>query len=188
MNPLRYVPPAIEPISLSEAKAHLRVDHTDEDGYMQSLITVAREAAETRTERTLIQSTWRLVLDRFPQSIPLPMPPIVSVSQITYVDLSGNAVALNPADYFVDTASEPGWVLPVKGKTFPQTDTVNAVTVTYVAGYGVTAQSVPAPIRHWILLALGDLYDQIRSVSAEKPRVPQNFADSLINPYRFFGV
>lgn len=188
MNPLRYVPPAVEPVSLSEAKTHLRVDRSDEDTYIGSLISVARTAAENRMERTLINTTWKFVLDKFPDAIPLSMPPIASVVSIVYVDISGSPVVLNPADYFLDSASEPGWVVPASGKTFPKTSGPNAVTVTYVAGYGVTSSDIPSPIRHWILLAVGEMYDGTRGLSSERPRVPADFADGLLDPYRLMGV
>jgi len=188
MNPTRYVPPAVEPISLAEAKAHLRVDRTDEDTYIQTLISAARVAAENRLERTLINTTWKYVLDKFPDAIPLPMPPIVSVSSVAYTDYSGATVVLNSADYVLDRASEPGWIVPGIGKAFPQSLGINSLTVTYVAGYGASASEVPAPIRHWILLAVGEMYDGSRSISAERPRVPNDFADGLLDPYRLFGV
>lgn len=188
MNPFRFVQPALEPVTVAEAKAHLRIDRSDEDAYIASLITVARQGAENRTERTLINTTWKLTIDAFPEAILLPVPPIVSVQSIAYINYAGATVVLDPADYVLDRASEPGWVTPAIGKTFPSALGINSVTVTYVAGYGALAADVPAPIRHWILLAVGEMYDGNRSVSAERPRVPQDFADGLLDPYRFFGV
>ena len=65
--PLQLVtPPAEEPVSLAEAKQHLRVDGGDDDLLIGSLITAARQAAETKTGRQLITARWKLVLDAFP--------------------------------------------------------------------------------------------------------------------------
>lgn len=184
----RITNPAVEPITLSEAKRHLRVDGSDDDGYIQSLIEVARRAAEDRIERTLITTTWKLTLDVFPAAILLPMPPIAQISSLIYNSTANEQVAMAAQDWFLDAESEPGWLVPAVGKAWPQTLGINAVAVTYTAGYGSSAADVPTPIKQWILLAIGDLYDQYRSLSSDKPAVPQNFADALLNPYRFFGV
>lgn len=58
--------PAEEPVTLAEAKAHCRVDFTDDDALIQMLISSAREAAETITRRALVQQQWKIVADRFP--------------------------------------------------------------------------------------------------------------------------
>jgi len=180
--------PSTEPITLAEAKRHLRIDNTDDDDYITSLIEVARRAAEDRMERTLITTTWKLTLDQFPDAIILPMPRIQAISTVIYTNRANEQVALSNTDWFLDADSEPGWLVPAVNKSWPLTLGINAVAVTYTAGYGNTAASVPAPIKQWILLAMGDLYDQFRSLSAEKPVVPQNFADALLDPYRFFGI
>ena len=184
----RLSEPSSEPVTLAEAKRHLRVDNTDDDDYITALIRVARRASEDRMERTLITTTWKLTLDEFQPSIILPMPRIQAISSVIYNNRSNQQVALSASDWFLDSDSEPGWLVPAISKAWPLTLGINAVAITYTAGYGVTAESVPMPIRQWILLAVGDMYDQFRSLSAEKPVVPQSFADSLLDPYRFFGV
>ena len=187
--PKRTGSPATEPVTLADAKAHLRVDGTDEDAYITGLIGVARVAAEERLERTLVSTTWRLTLDGFPDAVKLTMPPIVSVQSLTYWDATGVQQTLAPADYVLDAVSEPGYLVPAPGKAWPSTQSgrINAVTVDYTAGYGATAADVPPPIRHWILLAIGDLYAQ-RERSAERPVVAQNFADGLLDTYKMWGV
>lgn len=180
--------PSVEPVTLAEAKRHLRIDNTDDDDYITSLIEVARRAAEDRMERTLITTTWKLTLDQFPNAIILPMPRIIAISSVIYNNTANQQVALSNSDWFLDADSEPGWLVPAVSKAWPNTLGINAVAVTYTAGYGATASTVPAPIKQWILLAIGDMYDQFRSLSAEKPVVPQHFADALLDPYRFFGV
>ena len=116
------------------------------------------------------------------------MPRIIAISSVIYNNRANQQVAMANTDWFLDSDSEPGWLVPAVSKAWPLTLGINAVAVTYTAGYGATADTVPAPIKQWILLAIGDMYDQFRSLSAEKPVVPQNFANALLDPYRFFGV
>jgi uncharacterized phiE125 gp8 family phage protein len=188
--PNRTTPPATEPISLAEAKLHLRVDHADEDGLIGALIAVARQAAEDRLQRTLITSTWQQVLDGFPAcsaSIALSMPPVIGVSSLQYRDADGTLQTLDAAAYQVATHHEPAQLLPVGAWPATQAGRVGTVTVTYTAGYGATAASVPGPIKQWLLLAIGDMYER-RIRSAERPAVPQGFADGLLDTYRVWSL
>lgn len=187
--PKRTGNPDTEPVTLADAKAHLRVDGTDEDAYITSLIGVALVAAEERLERTLVSTTWRLTLDGFPDAIKLTMPPIVSVQSLTYLDAAGVQQTLAPADYVLDAVSEPGYLVPAPGKAWPSTQSgrINTVTVDYTAGYGATAADVPAPIKHWILLSIGEMFMN-REGSAERPAVAHGFADRLLDPFRVWGV
>lgn len=184
----RTAAPAEEPVTLAQAKAHLRVDVPDDDDYITALITVARTAAEDRLQRTLVNTPWRLTLDGFPPSITLPMPPLASIQSVQYRDEAGQWVTMNAQDYQVDTANEPGYVLPAPNTRWPSVGAgINGVRIEYTAGYGETGESVPTPIRHWLLLALSDLY-QRRNRSSDKPAVPQNFADALLDTYKIWEL
>lgn len=180
--------PAAEPVTLAQAKAHLRVDVPDDDQYIGTLISVVRLAAEDRLQRTLVHTTWRLTLDRFPLAIRLPMPPLASVQSVQYRNTDGQWVTMSAQDYQVDLANEPGFLVTAPGATWPEVgEGINGVLVNFTAGYGATGDNVPAPIRHWILLALSDLY-QHRSRSSDKPAVPQNFADGLLDTYKMWEM
>lgn len=188
--PRRAGPPAAEPITLAEALVHLRetADGGANDAYITSLITVARTACEDRIERSLIATPWTLRLDAFPDAIELTPAPVVEVTAVSYLDTEGAEQTVDLADTYLDKASEPAWLLPAPGVTWPATlDRVNAVTVEYTAGYGPNGASVPAPLKHWILLALTELYET-RSGSAERPQLRHDFADALLAPYRLLGV
>lgn len=176
--------PAAEPVTLAEAKLHLRVDHDEEDDLIQSMISAARMAAEQRLRRTLVESGWTLTLDAFGDLYELPMPPLRNIESIGYVDAAGETQAMPSAAYVVDPTSEPGRVVPVSDwpVTAPRPA---AVTVVFTAGYG-EAGDVPSPIRQWVLLAVGDMYAN-REGSAERPAVPQDFADRLLDPYKIWG-
>jgi uncharacterized phiE125 gp8 family phage protein len=180
-----------EPITLAEALLHLRetADGGANDAYITGLISVAREACEDRTERTLITTPWLLRLDGFPSAIRLMQPPVIAVQSLNYDDEDGVEQTLSQLDYVLDPASEPGYLVPAPSASWPATQAgaINTVRVAYTAGYGDTSASVPAPLRHWIKLALTDLYET-RSASAERPAVAHNFADALLQPYRMLGV
>jgi len=60
-------PPAVEPVILSEAKSYLRITDTDDDAFINALITGVRQRFESWTARSLITQTWTLWLDGFPQ-------------------------------------------------------------------------------------------------------------------------
>lgn len=129
-------PPSAEPISLTEAKAHLRVDGTDDDALITSLIVTARQHVEAETERILITQTWDLYEDEFPDVIEIPYPPLQSISVITYTDEDGVTQTLATSVYTVDMDSEPGQVYEAYNQTWPNTRNEDKVVkVTFVAGY-----------------------------------------------------
>ena len=183
------VPPALEPVSLYEAKAHCRVDHYDDDALIERLIVAARERAETRTRRALIARTLRLHLDAFPVGeLELERPPLLEVVAVKYVDPAGVERTMDPADYQVDEYSAPARLAPAPGESWPATRTqLGAIVVEYRAGYGEVGESVPEPIRQAILLDVQDAYDNrgtlvVGTVSSKLART----AEALLGPYRVY--
>ena len=184
----RTTEPAAEPVTLAEAKLHLRVDHSEEDAYITSLITAARLMCEQRTGKTLISSGWTAYADAFEDEMVLPNPSVAAVASITYVDVNGTTQTLDPAAYLVDMDSDPARIKPVT--EWPETDDrMNAVTVVYTAGYA-TAGAVPMPLKQWCLLAIGDMYenrtasDRPMGTAAPNASVPHSFVDNLLAAYR----
>lgn len=152
-----------EPVTLVEAKNQIRVDITDDDGYIAGLISVARARAETISRRALITQTWDWVFDAWPRgdTLTVPLPPLQSVTSITYTDDDGNSDTIASADYIVDTDSEPGRIVLKSSATWPGVtlQEANAITVRFVAGYGDAGNDVPAEIRQAVLLILGHWYE-----------------------------
>lgn len=186
---VQTVAPAVEPVSLVEAKAHLRVTSTDEDTLITSLITAARIHAENETRRQLITSTFALRLDGFPESDEDPIllwrPPIQSVSSVKYTDEDGVLQTWAAASYQVDIYEEPGRILPAYEESYPSTqDILNAVVVTYLNGYGL-AVAVPQDIKQAMFLLLGELFERREDAIAGAPitRVPLG-VERLLAPYR----
>ena len=180
------------PITLDEAKAHCRVTFSDDDTLIERLINAATHEIQNRTQRTLCETTYIEQLDRFPSGgIKLAMPPLLSVQSIIYFNAAGSQITLSSSDYLVDTHSEPGWVMLAPDKEWPETqDRINAVAITYKAGYlaGGTAQqqrdAVPEDLRAWLLIRVATLYENRESVSFASAPFNITALDSLWQPYR----
>ncbi len=154
--------PATEPVTLSDAKLHLRVDHSAEDDLVRSMITAAREQVESDTGSALITQTWKLVLDAFPDAdnILLPRPPLQSVTSVAYLDGDGNQQTLSAGAYVVDTDSRPGRLSLAVGESWPDTyGQAGDVEITYVAGYGAVA-AVPSGLKTAVKMYLQLLYER----------------------------
>lgn len=158
--------PAVEPVSLDEAKLHLRVDDATDDDLIVALITQARERAERVTGRALVTQLWRQTWDTWPATgILRPRrPPLVSVQAVSYLDADGARQTVDGADYLVTTDTAPGCIQPVWGLAWPACRAEpGSVRVDYTAGYGAAA-AVPASIKGWIKLAIGAWYAQREAI------------------------
>ena len=182
--------PSVEPLTTSFAKLHMREDNSEQDNRIAMLITAARIAAERETQRSLVTQTLKLRFDKFPNSreIVLPRPPLLTVTSIGYIDEDGASQTLASSSYQTDITSPFGRVRLEPEASWPTTeyDRVNAVTVTYTAGYGTTQWadsatpgSVPANIINGMLILIKHMYDQpdlvkVGSSIQEVPRSIEN--------------
>lgn len=154
-SPQLVTAPAVEPVTLAEAKAHLRVESSDEDNLISGLIAAARELIELATGRSFINTSWSVKLSCLPHCLELPRAPLSSVTSIEYLDADGDEQTLDADIYDVVTSDEPGRIQLASNGSRPATAThPEAVTITYVSGYGAAATSVPTPLRQAILLLL----------------------------------
>ena len=183
--PTRLItPPEALAVSLDEAKLNLRVDGTEQDSLITAWIDGITAHAEHLTGRSFINQTWRVTLDDFPDAIELPCVP--SAVTIKYLDLAGAEQTLDPADYIVDSVSEPGYAVPGVGKAWPETyDRINAVNVDVVAGYGATEADIPQGIKLYILARLVEQYDPATRV--EKDTVQSSYLDRMLDRYRIYA-
>lgn len=182
-----HTAPTFEPLEVDEVKAHLREDGSDQDAVIKRLITAARLHTEVAARRTFITTTWKLTLDAFPKTILLHRPPISSVSSISYEDADGDTQTLGTSVYQTDFESEPGRIVEAYGQVWPTTrDELNAVTVTYIAGYGATGASVPENYLAAILLLAAHLYENREATIDVALRTVPMAYDSLVWQDRAF--
>lgn len=191
MNFSLVTAPAAEPVTTAEAKTHLRVDSSDDDTYIDTLVKSARLWVERTNGLALVTQTWDGSIDAFPRGdrIVVPKYPLVSVSSITYhdADLSTSTV-FSSANYQVDVAARPPRIVLKDGADWP-TDTLRAssgVVVRFVAGYGA-ASAVPEDIEHAIKLLVGQMYNHREPEVTGTIVTPIQFAiDALLAPYRLW--
>lgn len=181
-------PPAAEPLSLTEAKAHLRVDGTDEDILIASLVTAARIHVETSIRRALMTQGWTLVLDTWPASgiVEIPLAPLNSVGNIEVYDEDGVPDILDPVTYEVDTAGVPPRVLRRRGHVWTRPGMLaGGIQIDMTVGYGASASDVPEPLRQAVRLLAAHWFEHREPVVLGQPpaQVPES-VEALVAPYR----
>jgi len=184
--------PAEEPVTLEEAKLHLRVEHDDDDAWIQREITAARCWCETMADRTFLATVYEYNLDAWPagddQVVYLPRPPLQAVDSVLYVDADGAVQSIDvSAGVQVDTISKPGRILPAYGTTWPTVrDELHPISIRYTAGYGTKARQVEPDLITALRLRLADLYENRESivVGTISSEIPSVAAINLLRSHR----
>lgn len=211
----RVVTPAVqEPVTLAEARLHLRLadDQTSDDPLIETWLTVAREFAEHYTSRALAPQTLEMAMDRFPAGGPgfdpwtarnlrrsdddgafeLVMPPIASITSIKYTDATGAEQTLDPSKYALSPYGAGVRVYPSFASPWPVTQSIpDAVRVRYDAGYGRDGgPAVPQAVRAAILLMTAHLFENRQEVITDNRQVaielPQG-AQALLDTVKKWG-
>lgn len=168
-------PPTTEPVTRDESKLHCRIDTTADDTYIDGLIVAAREFVELQTRRALISQTWRLVLDNWPggsgpwwdgvregiismvdaaQYVDIRKGGFLAITSVVTVNEDGTTTTWDSANYYAVTRNGMGRLVKVAGATWPiiaiPVRQAGGIVITFTAGYGTTAASVPASLRQAI--------------------------------------
>jgi uncharacterized phiE125 gp8 family phage protein len=180
--------PAIEPVTLADAKAFLRVDSTAEDGLISTLVAAARLHVEATTARALIAQSWRLVLDCWPLArvVPLPVGPVLTLTAVTAYDEAGDGTEVELEQFQVETGVAPArLLLPAEIEDMPVLRERQGIEIDYAAGYGADREDVPMDLKHAILTLVGYWFEHRDAVivAGAGAVVPTGF-DRLVAPYK----
>jgi uncharacterized phiE125 gp8 family phage protein len=181
-------PPAVEPLSLDEAKQFLRVEHGDDDTLIEALIAGSRIHVEAQTRRALIAQTWRLVRDAWPRSgvIPvLPAPLRALLAARVYLD-GNTAQTVATEDFGIDRVSQPGVLIVPAGMPAPARAS-GGIEIDVELGYGDAPSDVPEPLRQAIRLLVAYWYEN-RSLPVARGAAPPADISALLAPYRVVSL
>ncbi len=160
MTPILMAGPALEPLSLEEARAWLRLDTSDEDALVQSLIKAARCAVEEATRLALIAQKWRLRLDGWPADriIHVPLAPVLSLDNIQIISAAGVGVPVDLSNVQLEMSRAPK--IFVTGSP-PQPGRLReGIEIDLTAGYGASAVHVPSPLIAAMRLLIAYWYER----------------------------
>ena len=164
--------PAVEPVTLAEAKAHCRVDTSTDDAYISSLIKAAREWCEAYCDETFVHTQYRMTLDSFPAEIEIPRPPMATAGTatavvVTYTLENQSTAVLSTSEYRVDRDATPGVLRTNYNGSWPShLLDYNAVTVTWWGGRDDDASSLPQRFKSAVLWLVGMWYERRMAADA----------------------
>jgi uncharacterized phiE125 gp8 family phage protein len=188
-------PPALEPVTLDEAKAQLRVTYDQEDALIGALITAARQRIEAELGVALIAAGFRETHDAWPLEITTAVPvtdplaalfsgpirllrsPLIAVQAIAVADGTGTFQTVNPLSYAADAGSRPGRIAPYDVAWPAPGVPTGGVRIDYTAGYGAEESDVPAPLRQAILQLVADGFEH-------RSDAPLSLVEPWIAPFR----
>lgn len=176
--------PSVWPVSLTEAKTHLRVFTPDEDAYINGLIKSATADVEDHIQRALITQTWDVFFDCFSDEMELPKAPLQSITSVEYIDTDGAEQTEAASIYSVINAGDeklPGELHLAYGQSWSSVrDQANAVTIRIVCGYG-NAATVPEPIKSALKIKIELLRGDLMPGDAKDM---ERTYENLLKPYR----
>jgi uncharacterized phiE125 gp8 family phage protein len=181
--------PAVEPVTLDEARAFLRVEHNDDDEVIAALVAGSRIHVEAQTRRALITQSWRITADAWPQDGRLTVlpAPLQALTVARVYDLDGNAQVLDLQAFVPDLGASTlvfaPWALPAPGRI------AAGIELDITVGYGDAAIDVPEPLRQAIRLLTAHWYDNRGLVAsgASGALLPLSVA-ALMAPYRMLSL
>ncbi len=186
-------PATTNPVTLAEAKTHLRISaaNTAESALITTFISVATEYCQDLQNRAYITQVWNLRFDGWPVEdyITIPLPPLQSVSSVTYYGTGGTSNTMTAGNYIVDIYSEPGRLALAYGEAWPNLTLrpINGIAVKFTAGYG-TAGTIPDRAKQAINLLVGHMFEHRENSEIKKLEVIPDGVFNLLAFQRIWPI
>ncbi|HEY4140673.1 MAG TPA: head-tail connector protein [Pseudolabrys sp.] len=188
MSAILLTAPAVEPVSLAEAKAFLRIEHNDDDDVIEALVSASRIHIETQTRRALMTQAWRLAFDAWPESgrVPVVPGPLQELIAARVYDSNSTAHAVDVHNFVADVGASAlafaPWAVPAPGRI------AAGIELDVTAGFGDAPADVPEPLRQAIRLLTAHWYENRGLAALGTVTVLPSTVAALIAPYRMLSL
>ncbi|MND21708.1 Phage gp6-like head-tail connector protein [compost metagenome] len=171
MTMFLVTPPALEPVTVADARAFLRISTESEDDILRRVIKTARELVEAETGLALIDQTWRLRVDRWPRSgrLALFKYPAKAVTAVVAYQPDGSAISMEPEEFMLQHGRRPQRVYMAQ---YPDAQSFCGLEVDFIAGFGETGVEVPDAIKQAILTLAAHLYENRAGLDSKQAELP----------------
>ncbi|GLU28767.1 MULTISPECIES: head-tail connector protein [Brucella/Ochrobactrum group] len=171
MTMFLVTPPALEPVTIADARAFLRISTDSEDDVLRRIIKTARELVEAETGLALVDQTWRLRVDRWPRSGRLAIfkYPVKAVTAVVAYRPDGSAISMEPEEFMLQHGRRPQRVYMAQ---YPDAQTFCGLEVDFIAGFGETGVEVPDALKQAILTLTAHLYENRAGLDTAKAELP----------------
>ncbi|MFC0245234.1 phage head-tail connector protein [Falsochrobactrum ovis] len=151
-------PPALEPVTIADARAFLKISTDSEDEILGRLLKTARELVEAETGLAFIDQTWRLRVDRWPRSgrVALFKYPVKSIVSVVAYMPDGTAVNFQPEDFLLQHGRRPQRVYMPQ---YQDARSVIGLEIDFEAGFGESGAEMPDTLKHAVLSLTAHLFE-----------------------------
>ncbi|MBX9710085.1 MAG: head-tail connector protein [Xanthobacteraceae bacterium] len=189
MSAILLTGPASEPLSLTEAKDFLRVEHDDDDSVIAALIGAARNHVEALTRLGLMMQTWRIVLDRWPEQgrIKPRLGPLQSLAAARVYNEANVASVVDTGRFVIDraagTIAAPCWSLPPPGRA------VAGIELDVAIGFGAASTDMPQVLLQAIRMLVAHWYENrsLVTIGSSVAMLPPS-VNAMISSYRVMSL
>lgn len=171
-----YQNPLIEPLDLDEVKNYLKIENTEDDSLISSLIVTVRQSAENFLKLSLINQSWATLFDNYlPQTVSLLKAPVQAISSVVLYDKQGVSITIDSSQYSLNSARNK--------IIFDSSHISYKSEIIYVSGFGANKEDIPSPIKQAMLMHIASIYDN----RAGGDTIP-DYAKSLYSPFRSINL
>jgi len=168
------------PVTLTEAKAQLRVDDTSEDTLIAALIASSTALVGEMAGRVMAEETWAASWSSIAGDIVLPKSPVKELVSVTYYDSADTLQTMSNSDFYLFRSDDLTSLRPKPNKSWPVTAArEDAITITFTAGY----TTLPTELRMAVLLCIGHLFEHRSAVDEAMSELPMG-VDALVSTQR----